>query len=92
LPLVAQNFIRKGKTFSFTIWLVNLFVISANVSDFLRNRSTDSISTLAVIALVSLVICIVNFGVGALLGDAVIGRKPVNRLDKRIFRSLSGSR
>jgi len=68
LPTGAQDFIRKGKTFSFPIWLVNLFIISANASDFLRNGNTDSISTLAVIALVSLVICIINFGLGALLG------------------------
>ena len=68
LPVNAQAFIRKGKASSFPIWLVNLFIISANASDFLRNDNTDSISTLAVIALVSLVICIVNFGVGALLG------------------------
>jgi BASS family bile acid:Na+ symporter len=68
LPTNAQNFIRKGKAFSFPIWLVNLFIISANASDFLRNRNTDSFATLASIALVSLTICIVNFGVGALLG------------------------
>ena len=68
LPADAQNIIRKGKAFSFPIWLVNLFIISANASDFLRNENTDSFSTLAVIALVSLVICILNFGIGALLG------------------------
>lgn len=68
LPTNAQVFIRRGKAISFPIWLVNLFIISANASDFLRNGNTDSISTLAIIALVSLVICIVNFGVGALLG------------------------
>jgi BASS family bile acid:Na+ symporter len=68
LPAGTQDFIRKGKVFSFPIWLVNLFIISANASDFLRNGNTDSISTLVVIALVSLIICIVNFSVGALLG------------------------
>jgi BASS family bile acid:Na+ symporter len=68
LPSSTKNILRKGKAFSFPIWLANLFIISANASDFLRNGNTDSISTLAVIALVSLVICIVNFGVGALLG------------------------
>jgi len=68
LPTNAQNFIRKGKAFSFPIWLVNLFIISANASDFLRNGNTDSFATLATLALISLVICIVNFGVGALLG------------------------
>ncbi len=64
----SQEFIRKGKQFSFPIWLFNLLIISANASDFLRNENTDSYSTLIIIALVSLVICIVNFGVGALLG------------------------
>jgi BASS family bile acid:Na+ symporter len=68
LPSNTQNTIRKGKTFSFPIWLVNLLIISANASNFLRNENTDSLSTLIIIALVSLVICIVNFGVGALLG------------------------
>jgi len=68
LPADAQAFVRKGKAFSFAIWLANLFIISANASDFLRNGNTNSISTLAFIALVSLIICIVNFGVGALLG------------------------
>lgn len=68
LPSSTRIILRKGKVFSFPIWLANLFIISANASDFLRNGNTDSVSTLAVIALVSLVICIVNFGVGALLG------------------------
>jgi BASS family bile acid:Na+ symporter len=63
-----QNIIRKGKVTSFPIWLVNLFIISAKASDFLRSDNTNSMSTLGNIALVSLVICIVNFSVGALLG------------------------
>jgi len=68
LPANSQEFIRKGKTLSFPIWLINLFIISANASDFLRNGNTDSLSTLGIIAFVSLIICIINFGVGALLG------------------------
>ncbi len=79
VPLILSRFVkflpdsvlaltRKGKTFSFPIWLVNLFIVSAKASDFLRNDNTDSISTLAIIAFVSLVICTLNFGVGALLG------------------------
>jgi BASS family bile acid:Na+ symporter len=64
----VQTFIRKGKTFSFPIWLVNLFIISANASNFLRTENSNSVVSLITIALVSLVICIVNFGLGALLG------------------------
>ena len=68
LPANAQTFIRKGKAFSFPVWLVSLFIISAKASDFLRNDNTNSLYTLAMIAFVSLIICIVNFSVGALLG------------------------
>ena len=68
LPANTQSFLRKSKTFSFPIWLFNLFIVSAKASDFLRNDNTDSLSTLAIIAFISLVICIVNFCVGALLG------------------------
>lgn len=68
LPSNTQVFIRKGKAFSFPIWLLNLFIISANASNFLRDGNKDSIPTLVVIALISLVICVINFGLGALLG------------------------
>ncbi len=67
-PSAAQGIIRKGKAISFPVWLVNLFIISANASNFLRNDHTGSLSTLWIIAIVSLIICIVNFGIGALLG------------------------
>ncbi len=68
LPAGTQKFIRKGKQLSFPIWLVNLFIITANASNFLRNENSDSVSTLIVIALISLALCIINFGVGAILG------------------------
>src|SRR5512134_578125 len=68
LPAGVQKFVRKGKPFSFPLWLVNLFIITANASNFLRNENSDSVVTLVTIALISLVLCIVNFGVGAILG------------------------
>ena len=68
LPSGTREFLRRGKRFSFAIWLLNLFIISANASSFLRNEDPNSLSTLFIIALISLVLCIVNFGLGALLG------------------------
>ena len=64
----VQAFVRKGKVVSFPIWLLNLFIISANASDFLRHESSNSVPVLTQIALLSLVICVINFGLGALLG------------------------
>ncbi|MBN1453120.1 MAG: hypothetical protein JW963_19050 [Anaerolineales bacterium] len=64
----TQKVIRKGRSISFPIWLANLFIISANASNFLHNENSNSSFTLVAIALASLVICIFNFGLGALLG------------------------
>jgi bile acid:Na+ symporter, BASS family len=68
MPPGTQRFLRTGKRFSFAIWLLNLFLISANASSFLRQEDANSLSTLLVIALISLVLCIINFGLGAWLG------------------------
>ena len=68
LPWRTQQLIRTGKSFTFPIWLVNLVIISANASYFLRNENGNSLMTLVSMALVSLALCVVNFGVGALLG------------------------
>jgi bile acid:Na+ symporter, BASS family len=68
LPSGTRAVIRKGKTYTFPIWLLNLFIISAKAVDFLRNGSTGSTTILIEIALVSLIICMVNFSLGALLG------------------------
>lgn len=68
LPSGPQHFIRQAKAASFPIWLLNLFIISANASDFIRRGNGDSLATLVMMALISLGICIINFGLGALLG------------------------
>ncbi len=68
LPANAQELIHKGKPIIFPVWLVNLLIISANASDYLRTTNTSLIPDLLPIALVSMMICIINFGVGALLG------------------------
>jgi BASS family bile acid:Na+ symporter len=68
LPQKAQALIRKGKPYSFPIWLLNLFIISAKAADFLRNEHSASLAALVAVALVSLIICAINFALGAWLG------------------------
>jgi BASS family bile acid:Na+ symporter len=68
LPTQAQSFLRKGKAWSFTIWSLNLLIVSSNASHFLRSQNESFSAVLILIALVSLAICIVNFGVGAVIG------------------------
>ncbi len=70
LPAPAQSVVRKGKRFSFALWLFNLFIIASKTSDFLLNEHGTSLNALVAVALISLVICIVNFTLGAWLGGA----------------------
>ncbi len=67
LPQPARGVVQRGKALSFPLWLANLFIIVAKASDFLRNQAAP-VAVLGGIALVSLGVCIVNFGLGALLG------------------------
>jgi BASS family bile acid:Na+ symporter len=71
LPAGGQAAVAKGKPLAFPLWLLNLFIVSANASNFIRSEVAGSLAILGEIALISLVICIVNFGLGALIG----GRK-----------------
>lgn len=68
LPQSSQSAIRRGKALSFPLWLLALFMTCAKAADFLRNNLTTSVSRVLSIALISLIICIVNFILGAVLG------------------------
>ena len=68
LPERTQKVIRFGKRFSFAVWLFALFIMCAKAADFLHNDVTASFTTVLSIALISLVICIADFSLGAWLG------------------------
>lgn len=68
LPDGVQGEIRRLKQYSFILWLMVLFFVSSKAVYFMRHDLTVSGWRLAEIALISLVICMTNFGVGALLG------------------------
>ncbi len=67
LPAPAQAVFRHAKRYNFLVWLLNLLIISANASDFVRSQNAGSLLPLAQIALVSLLLCILNFVLGALI-------------------------
>ena len=83
LPSGTQDIIRKGKRFSFPLWLVSLFLISAKASDFLRNENTGSLTILLYIALISLGICVVNFALGAWIGGRQYRREASQALGQK---------
>lgn len=68
LPQKAQSAIRRGKAFSFTFWLLALLISTSKASDFLRHDISATATAVIPIALISLVLCVINFSLGALLG------------------------
>lgn len=68
LPLKAQTVLQGGKKFSFLAWSINIFIISAKASDFIIHKSSGSLDTLGQIIVITLVICVINYVLGALLG------------------------
>jgi BASS family bile acid:Na+ symporter len=79
----VQDNIRKGKRFSFILWLISLFLISAKASDFLRNENTGSLIILLYIALISLGLCVVNFALGAKIGGRQYRREASQALGQK---------
>jgi BASS family bile acid:Na+ symporter len=69
LPRGTQAVIRRGKSLSFPIWLFNLFLVSSKSTAFLLQDRSVSATLLIKIALISLVLCIINFAVGNLLAS-----------------------
>jgi len=83
LPSDTQAVIRKGKRFSFILWLLSLFLVSAKASDFLRNENTGSLTLLLYIALISLGICVFNFTLGAWIGGRQYRREASQALGQK---------
>jgi BASS family bile acid:Na+ symporter len=94
LPLIASRVVRavhpraaewppKLRNFSFGIWVVNLFLITANASYFLHQQVDTPHVLLAKIALVSLVVCALNFSLGRLIGGKEFAREASQALGQK---------
>ena len=69
-PVPVQDVIRSAKRYNFAVWLFNLLIISANASDFIRSQQANSLLTLGQIALVSFLLCVLNFALGGLISKS----------------------
>jgi BASS family bile acid:Na+ symporter len=68
LPTGLGRLVRMGKAWTFYALPPSIFLTTARASFFIRHEVTASAGLLAGIALVSLVVCVVNFVVGAIIG------------------------
>ncbi len=68
LPQPAQKVIHSTRKFSFSIWLLNLFIISAKAAHFIIYESSGTLQGFIQVAGVALIICTTNFILGAILG------------------------
>ena len=71
------------KPLSFYVWLVALFLVTAKSSHFLRSDTSVPAGTLVAIAGISLVICAMNFGAGAVLGGKRYRREASQALGQK---------
>jgi bile acid:Na+ symporter, BASS family len=83
LPAGIADFARKGKPVSFPVWLIVIFIVTSKASAFLWEHAEISRLLLLEIAAVSLVICSVNFLLGAWLGGPTFRREGSQALGQK---------
>lgn len=83
LPDNARALVRKGKAVSFPIWLFVLFAVTSKSSAFIQSNTSGSVWRLAEIALISLVVCAVNFALGGWIGGAEFRREASQALGQK---------
>ena len=79
----AAEWPARLRNVSFSMWVLALFLITANASAFVRAQADKPIRTIVEIAGTSLVICAVNFGVGALIGGRSFRREASQSLGQK---------
>lgn len=71
------------RTASFTMWVLALFLITANASAFVRSQAQAPVRTLVAIAATTMVVCAVNFFVGHLIGGRQFHREASQSLGQK---------
>lgn len=78
-----QGFFRKGKPLAFLVWLLVIFAVTAKASSFLQSGSGIPSVTLVEIAILSLIICVANFLLGAWIGGRAFRREGSQALGQK---------
>ncbi len=94
LPMIAAWLVRAAhpeaagwparlRNITFGMWIVAMFLITANASDFVRAHADTPHVLLAKLAAISLLVCIANFGVGRLIGGREFSREASQALGQK---------
>jgi BASS family bile acid:Na+ symporter len=83
LPEAAQKPVFQAKRLTFVFWMSSLFLVTAKASYFIYNNVSVPWSLLLQIAAISLVICVVNFSLGALIGGPEFRREASQALGQK---------
>ncbi len=79
----AAEWPSRLRNFSFALWVTTMFLVTANASEFLRQHADTPHLLLAKIALLTLLMAAVNFGVGRLIGGPKFGREASQALGQK---------
>lgn len=80
---VTASWLRSHVKIAFWAWSVVLFLAVASASHFIRASADISLAKIAPLAILSLLICIANFGIGYLTGLPKYGREASQSLGQK---------
>jgi BASS family bile acid:Na+ symporter len=83
LPDRVRRILRTGKSLPFYLWMAALFLVTSKAAFFVMHEVSVPILTLIEIATISLLICVVNFGIGGLLGGEDFRREASQALGQK---------
>jgi bile acid:Na+ symporter, BASS family len=68
---------------SFAMWVLSMFLITSNASEFLRTHTDTPQRLLLQIAAAALLVCVASFGIGRLIGGREFGREASQALGQK---------
>lgn len=83
LPRPVQITIKQAKRYTFVLWMSALFIVTAKAAHFIYTNVSVPWTLLVQIALVSLIICVINFSLGAVIGGQEFRREASQALGQK---------
>lgn len=79
----AAGWPARSRNLSFGMWVLAIFLITANASDFIRRQTDLPLTVLLEIAATSLAVCAAGFSLGRLIGGREFGREASQALGQK---------